>query len=448
MTEFNQQETLTQLHKLLASKSMHEIPDLLFTMHPAEIADFLENLPSKSRDLVWEGINAEHRSSILTHLHGAVRSEFLGQMGPQEVSAATEEMEADDAADIIQELPDAVQDTVLRSMDAQNRLRLTSVLSYSEHTAGGLMNIDIIPIRADASLDVVIRYLKQLDNIPQKTDHLIVVDRANHYLGDLSIFDILLADPKQKVAELITEAVAIPCDLSDTEVAKLFEQQDLVSVAVVNSDNLLLGRITIDDVVDVIQEEAEHTVRSLVGLGEDDMFGPTINSAKRRAIWLGINLATAFLAAWVIGVFAETIEQMVALAVLLPVVASMGGISGTQTLTITIRGIALSQLDKNNFISLIFKEVSVAFLNGLVWAVLIAIVTILWFKNIVLGGIIGLAIMINFLVAAFFGVVIPFTLKRYNIDPAIAGGVLLTTVTDVVGFLLFLGLAAWLLVVS
>ena len=440
------QDPLTQLHELLASKSLDRVRDLLSEMHPSEIADFLESLPGKSREKIWDLIDLDREGDVLTHLQDAVRSEHLEQMRPQEVAAATKDMETDDAADVIQDLPEDVQDTVLLSMDEQNRIRLASVLSYPEDTAGGLMNTDVIPIRADVSLDVVIRYLRRVEDIPEKTDNLMVVDRENQYLGTLSVVDILVGDPEAFVGDLMNEETAISADLSDNEVAKMFEQRDLVSAAVVNDEGMLLGRITVDDVVDVIQEEAEQTVRSMAGLGDDDMFAPIFTSTKRRAVWLGINLVTAFLGAWVIGRFEDTIQQLVALAVLMPIVAGMGGVAGSQTLTIAIRGIALGQLSKSNARALMFKEAAVGLLNGLVWACVVSVIVILWFGDVSLGFIIGLAMIINLIVAAFAGAVIPMGLKRYGIDPAIAGGVLLTTVTDVVGFMTFLGLASIFLV--
>ena len=440
------QNTLSQLHELLVTKSSDRVNDLLTEMHPSEIADFLESLPSKSREKIWALIDLNREGDILAHLQDAVRSELLEQMQPQEVAEVTKDLETDDVADIIQDLPEGVQDSVLRSMDEQNRLRLASVLSYPEDTAGGLMNTDVIPIRADVALDVVSRYLRRVENIPEKTDNLMIVDRENQYLGTLSVIDILVSDPEASVGELMKEDSGISADLSAKEVAKVFEQRDLVSAAVVNGNGMLLGRITVDDVVDVIQEEAEQTVRSMAGLGDYDMFAPIFSSTKRRAIWLGINLATAFLGAWVIGRFEDTIQQLVALAVLMPIVAGMGGVAGSQTLTIAIRGIALGQLGKSNAGALMFKEVSVGLLNGLIWASVVSVIVIFWFEDTLLGVIIGLAMIVNLVVAGLAGAVIPMGLKRYGIDPAIAGGVLLTTVTDVVGFMTFLGLASLFLV--
>ncbi|MCH9048324.1 MAG: magnesium transporter [Proteobacteria bacterium] len=445
-TQNNSLDTLSQLHELLASKSLDRVSDLLTEMHPAEIADFLECLPVKSREKIWGLISVDREGDVLAHLQDAVRSELLEHMQPQEVAEATKDLETDDVADIIQDLPEGVQDSVLLSMGEQNRLRLASVLSYPEDTAGGLMNTDVIPIRADVTLDVVTRYLRRVENIPEKTDNLMVVDRKNQYLGALSVIDILISDPEASVGELMKEECGISADLSASEVAKVFEQRDLVSAAVVNGDGILLGRITVDDVVDVIQEEAEHAVRSMAGLGHDDMFAPIFTSTKRRAVWLGINLATAFLGAAVIGRFEDTIQQLVALAVLMPIVAGMGGVAGSQTLTIAIRGIALGQLSKSNARALMLKESAVGLLNGLMWACVVSVIVVFWFDDTSLGFIIGLAMMINLIVAAFAGAVIPMGLNRYGIDPAIAGGVLLTTVTDVVGFMTFLGLASLFLV--
>ncbi len=440
------QDILSQLHELLASKSLDRVHDLLAEMHPAEIADFLECLPGKSRERIWGLIDVDREGDVLAHLQDAVRSDLLEHMQPQEVAEATKDLETDDVADILQDLPEDVQDSVLLSMDEQNRLRLASVLSYPEDTAGGLMNTDVIPVRADVTLDVVIRYLRRVENIPEKTDNLMVIDRENQYLGTLSVIDILIGDPEASVGELMKKETCIPTNLSANEVAKVFEQRDLVSAAVVNRDGMLLGRITVDDVVDVIQEEAEQTVRSMAGLGDDDMFAPIFTSTKRRALWLGINLATAFLGAAVIGRFEDTIQQLVALAVLMPIVAGMGGVAGSQTLTIATRGIALGQLNKSNARALMIKEVAVGLLNGLAWACVVSVIVFFWFGDTLLGFIIGLAMMINLIVAALAGAVIPMGLKRYGIDPAIAGGVLLTTVTDVVGFMTFLGLASIFLV--
>ncbi len=437
-------ELQKQLHGLLAKKPppLNQIRNLLLKMHVAEAADLLESMPSKLRGKVWGVIDLERQGDILSHLQDEVKAEFLEQMHPQEVVVATKALETDDAADIIQELPEDVQDAILLSMDNQNRARLALALSYPKNTAGGLMNTDIVSVRADVSLDVVMRYLRRVEHIPEKTDKLMVVDRENRYLGVLPVISAIVGDPDATVGELTREENGISATLSANEVATMFERRDLVSAAVVNDDGLLLGRITVDDVVDVIQAEADQVVMNMAGLHKVDMFSPVFASVKNRAMWLGINLVTAFLAAWVIGRFEETIRHLVALAILMPIVAGMGGVAGSQTLTIAVRGIALDQLGKSNARALMIKELAVGLLNGVFWACVIGGIVVLWFGSAALGVIMGLAMIVNLIAAALAGATIPLVLKRYGVDPAIAGGVLLTTVTDVVGFFTFLGLAA------
>ncbi len=417
-------------------------------LHPSEIADLLESLPARDRENLWKLIGSDLEGQVLSHAQDGVRSGLLEHMQPHEVAAATENLETDDATDIIQDLADNVVDEVLGSMDEHNRARLEKALSYPEDTAGGLMNSLVLSVYDNVDLNVVIRYLRMKGEVPEKSDSLIVVDRNNHYQGMLPFVKILTNDPAAKVADVMnTEIEAFPTDMSANEVARLFEQRDLYSVAVVDEEKAPLGRITIDDVVDVIRDQGDHSLMSMAGLDEDDdMFAPVIVSAKRRALWLGINLATAFLAAWVIGLFAGTIEQLVALAVLMPIVASMGGIAGSQTLTIVIRGLALGQLGPANSRALLLKEIAVGMLNGVIWASVVGLIAGLWFNSASLGLVIGSAMIVNLFVAAFFGALIPLWLKKMQIDPALAGGVILTTVTDVIGFLVFLGLASMFLI--
>ncbi len=417
----------------------------LDALHPSEIADLLESLPKKDRTLIWEFIPHNDRGDVLSHAQDPVRAGLLEQMPPEEVADVTKSLDADDIADILNDLPESVVDDVLFSMDIQDRQRLASVLSYSEDSAGGLMNPDIISVRADVTLDVVSRYLRQKGQLPDQTVSLMVVDRENSYLGVLRLIDVLTKSPDATVGEFLDSGVKFPADDPAREVARVFEQRDIFSAAVVDVNNKLLGVITVDDVLDVIQEQAEQTMRNMDGLVDDDMFSPLLVSARYRALWLGINLMAAFLASYVVGRFEETIQQLVALAVLMPVVASMGGVAGSQALNITIRGLSTGQITKVNSGLLINKEVGVGILNGLTWALVVAVVAIFWFDNYALGAIIGLAMVINLIVAAYSGVVIPLFLKKIGIDPAIAGGVLLITVTDVVGFATFLGLATFYL---
>lgn len=434
------------LHEALEKGDIELARDIVATLHPSEIADVIESMPSRDRDKIWQLIDPELEGDVLSHMQDAVRTEFLEQMHPDKLADATKMLDVDDVADILQDLPDEVADTVLRSMDQQNLERLSSVLTYPEDTAGGLMNIDVVSVRADVSLDAVARYLRLLGEIPAKTDNLMVVDRDNNYLGVLPLTELLVRGPETTVGAWMEEEAYLSANTPTSEVAKLFEQRDLVSAAVIDDEGHLLGRITIDDVVDVIQDAAEQAVRSMAGLGEDDMFSPVFVTTKRRAIWLGINLLTAFLAAWVIGRFEDTIQELVALAVLMPVVAGMGGIAGSQTLTIAIRGIALGQIVKTNIKPLLIKELTVGTINGVLWSCVVATIVILWFDSLLLGIVIGVSMIINLVIAALAGASIPLVLKRFGIDPAIAGGVILTTVTDVVGFMTFLGLATIFLV--
>lgn len=443
-TEQNTTSSIDQLRQAILAEDVRLAQSYLSELHPSEIAHLLESLPGKEVDIVWQMLGPELEGEVLSHVQDNVRARLLEQIHPQELAEITKDLDSDDVADIIQDLPEDMHDSVLLAMDVQNRQRLASLLSYPEDAAGGLMNVDVIPVRADATLATVSRYLRFLarrDGIPEQTDNLMVVDRDNKYLGVLPLTTLVTSDPDISINEVMEEETGIHPDLSATEVAKAFEQRDLVSAAVVDDDNVLLGRITVDDVVDVIQQEAETTVRSMAGLGDDDIFSPVLVSTRYRAVWLGINLLTAFLAAWVIGRFEGSIEQLVALAVLMPIVASMGGIAGSQTLTIATRGIALGHLTRINARSFLNKEIAISVINGSLWALVVSIIAVLWFDNTGLGVVIGIAMIINLLVAALAGALIPLILNHFGIDPAVAGGVILTTITDVVGFMTFLGLA-------
>ena len=439
----NTHEHLRLLTGNLDSGALSQIRRQVNELHPAEIANLLESLPLQHRRIVWELTNPELAGDILVEVNDEVRQGLIEHTDEQDLISAAVSLETDDLADIFEDLPQAVLHQVVRSMSNQDRRRLQSVMSHDEDSAGGLMNPDVVTIRPNVDLDVVLRYLRQRGELPDNTDKLFVVDREDRYLGILYISDLLTQSKKESVSSvMLTDQKALPPTLSATEVALFFENYNLLSAPVVDEKNHLLGRITVDDVVDVIRDEADRSILNLAGLDEDDdMFAPVIRSAKRRAVWLGINLFTAFLAAWVIGLFAATIEQIVALAVLMPIVASMGGIAGSQTLMLVIRGIALNQIGKSNARWLLWKELAVGGLNGLLWASVVAVITGLWFQNQALGLLIGAALVINLIGAALAGATIPLTLKRLNIDPAIAGGVILTTVTDVIGFFSFLGLA-------
>jgi len=442
------QQQLTPVYKAIDSGQEASVIKLINSLHPAEIAFLIESLPDEEqRDKIWKLVAIEHKGETLNHLNDYIRAQFIEDMPTSELVVTARDMDHDDLADLLPDLPEVVTRILLQSMESQHRKRLESVLSYDEDTAGGLMNTDTISIRADITLETVMRYLRFLGHIPDTTDNLMVVNYDGIYQGVLYLSDLLTHDPELYVSSVMnTDLHGINASTDKAEVAALFERRDLITAPVVDDNGYLLGRITIDDIVDVIRDEGEHTFMSQAGLSEeDDMFAPVLTSSKRRAVWLGVNLLTALLASFVIGLFQPTIEKVVALAVLMPIVASMGGIAGSQTLTLVIRGMALGQLSDQNYRSLMFKELSVSLLNGVLWAIVLAVISGIWFANETLALVIGIAIIINLLVAAFSGVAIPLLLDKFGADPALAGGVFLTTVTDVIGFFAFLGLASVML---
>ena len=441
------EEQIIALSDALETGTMQHARGMLNELSPAEIAHLLESLPHTERNIIWELVDPEKEGEVLIQLGEELRSTLIRNMSLQDLVSATEGMDVDDLADFIQSLPDRVTTQVLTSLDTQHRERLEAVLSYPEDSAGGLMNTDTITVRSEVTLDVVLRYLRILDQLPDNTDSLFVTTRDNRFVGTLPLSEILTNDPELTVDSVMKRDIeVIKASMEDDDVAKIFETHDLFSAPVVDENMKLLGRITVDDVVDVIREEAEHSVLGMAGLTEEeDLFAPAIPSARRRAIWLGINLLTAFMASWVVSNFEGTLEKIVTIAVLMNIVASMGGIAGSQTLTLVIRGLALGQVSRSNRGWLVNKEIIVGLLNGIGWAIVIALIAVLWFDDLQIGYVIAAAIIINLFVAAFSGVAIPILLIKLNIDPAIAGSVILTTITDIVGLFAFLGLATMFL---
>lgn len=441
--EATTQNTLDKLTLALDSGTFIDVRRMLNGLPPADVAHLLESSPPKFRHILWQMLDDDNEGKVVSELSDELQLQFLSDMEAAKVAELMEGLEDDDVADILQQLPVRITSEVLKSMGQQDRARLERVMLYPEDSAGGLMNTDTITIRAHMTLDVVLRYLRRHEELPQATDKLIVVSRSDKYIGLLPLRTLLVSGPSASVREkMVTDVDPIPVDMPDDEVARLFERNDWISAPVVDETGRLVGRITIDDVVDVIREDADHSLMSMAGLDEDeDTFAPVFRTAPRRAMWLGINLITAFIASGVINLFQDTIEKVVALAVLMPIVASMGGIAGTQTLTVLVRGIALGQISKTNQMWLINREVLTGMLNGALWAVVVAVAASLWFSDWTIGLIIGAAMVINLVTAAFIGAVLPLLMTRFKIDPALAGGVVLTTVTDVVGFVSFLGLA-------
>jgi len=439
-------ETQDQLHAFLdalESRAFDDVRRMLRGMSAAETARLIESSPQRARNLLWQLIDKDEEGEVLQYLDEEIAAYFLRHRNTEDILSLVEGFDADDFADLLQELPKTVTQQVLDSLDDQNRYRIETILSYPEDTAGGLMDTDIISIRPDISLDAVLRYLRRHESLPDTTDNLHVVNRQGKFVGILPLTKLLTKDPRMSVREAMNcDARAIPASTPDREVAQIFEREDLVTAPVVDDNGILLGRITIDDVVDVILEGADHSLMSMAGMDEDeDTFAPVWKTTRRRAVWLGINLLTAFLASWVIGLFEGTLEKVVALAVLMPIVASMGGIAGNQTLTLVIRGMALGHVGSANARWLLSKEMAVGFLNGVMWSTVVGIIAAFWFNDPLLGVVLAAAMIINLLIAAMAGASLPMLLDKLGIDPALSGGVILTTVTDVVGFVSFLGLA-------
>ena len=440
----NTKVNLEVLQERLNSGRMRSARIMVNSLYPSEIARLLESLPLKDRAVLWEIVNSEIEGDVLVELAEEVRDGLIEGMATEDLIAAAGGMQIDDLADLLADLPEAVTQEVLQSLDNQDHERLKQVLAYDEESAGGLMNVDIVTVRPDVTLEVVTRYLRAVGEITDRTDSIFVVSRDNSYLGTLFLSRLVTRDPDEMVANVMsTDVMPIPAQTPSTQVVWEFENRDLLSAPVVDDNFRVLGRITVDDVVDVIRDEAEHSLMSAAGLDEeDDMFAPVVKSATRRALWLGVNLATAFLAAAVVDLFQTTLDKIVLLAVLMPVVPSMGGVAGSQSLTIITRAIALGQINRANAIGILRKEVLVGVLNGFGWAIVVAFFTYLWFGDWRIGGIIGAAMIINLIIAAAAGFSIPLILRRLRVDPALAGGVVLTTVTDVVGYMAFLGLGA------
>jgi magnesium transporter len=435
---------LEKLNALVASGTYSQIKNLIDILKPADIAALLESTPFEQRAVIWNLIDNERQSEILQELNEDLVSDLLADTSTDEVVSLLGQVESDDdLTDILQQLPDAITQQLLRSMDTQDRARVENLLSYGEDTAGGLMDTDTVSVRARVTVDVVLRYLRRHIELPAMTDNIFVVNHRDEYIGLLPLRRLLVSDPSMTVREvMVTDIDPIDAETHESEVASIFSRYDLVSAPVIDSNGLLLGRITIDDVVDVIKDEADHSLLSMAGLTEDDdAFAPIWRSARSRAVWLGANLLTAFLASAVISLFEDTIAQVVALAVLMPIVASMGGVAGSQTLTLVIRSMAQGQLVDSNMAWMLRRELAVGIINGAVWAVVVAIGAYLMFDDFTLGLVIAMALLINLAAAAFSGATLPRLLQKLNIDPAVAGTVVLTTITDVVGFMSFLGLA-------
>jgi magnesium transporter len=439
----NDNSLLARLGNAIDTGTLNQVRHILNNLSPPDIAHQLETAPPRLRNILWEIVDPEISGEVLQELSDDIQLEFLNQMDGAEVASMTEGLDVDDIVDILQQLPDRVIPEVLKAMSVQDRLRVESVLTYNEDTAGGLMDTEVITVRPDITVDVVLRYLRRFEELPDITDNLFVVSRNDTFLGTLPLSKMLTSSPSTSVREVMdTEVEAIHVNLTDSDVAQLFQRQDLVSAPVVDDQHRLVGRITIDDVVDVIVEDADHSLLAMAGLSDtEDTFSSISRTAPRRALWLGLNLLTAILASSAISLFEATLEKVVALAILMPIVASMGGVAGSQTLTVVIRGMALGQIERDNLKWLLSKEFAVGALNGMLWAVVMGAIVSVWFDDWTIALVIAAAMAINLVAAAVAGTLLPVMLRSLKIDPALAGSVILTTVTDIVGFVSFLGLA-------
>ncbi len=442
--EFDQaHNTLQEITEALENGRFVHVRRQLQDMEPEDIAHLLEASPRKARNVLWQLTDPEDYGEILDELNEDVKDALVSKMAPEKLAEATEGMDTDDVAYVLRSLPDDLSREVLDQMDTADRLRVETALSYPEDTAGGLMNTDVITIRGDVDIDVVLRYLRMKGELPEATDALYVIDADSRLIGHLSLTALITAQVDVQVSEIMDDAdEAINVETKDSDVASLFERRNWVSAPVVDENQHLVGRITIDDVVDVIREDAEHSMMSMAGMDDDeDTFAPVFQSARKRSIWLGANVLAALAAASVSNMFEATLDQMAAIAVLMTIVPSMGGVAGNQTVALVIRGLALGHIGDSNKRELLLKEAAIGFLNGILWALIIGAIVVAWKGEWMLGGIISAAMMTNLFVAGVAGVMVPVILKKMNIDPALAGGMALTTITDVVGLSVFLGLA-------
>ncbi len=448
MDEEELEEIRTVVLQAIEEHSSQHIRSLLERLHPADIANLLESITPDQRQRLWPELPLELMGEVLIEVPEGVQKSLMETLSPQLLARAILTLDIDEIADLFPDLPDEITARVLFDLDQEARQDLDAVLAWPEDTAGGLMNVDTVTIRANVRLEVVQRYLRILGELPEYTDQLFVVDQQNRLKGALSLPAILTSDGSDLVSEIMeTDPVSFTTLVEDEKVAAAFERYNLISAAVVDEDDILLGRITIDDAVDVIREEADHTMMARAGLDEeDDIFAPVVRTSGKRALWLGVNLVTALLASTVIRSFEATIEQVVALAALMTIIASMGGNAGTQTLTIVIRGMGTGTITSLNAWQVMKKEILVGAFNGLIWAMVIAGITALWYHDVYLGVVIAAAMAVNLLFAASAGVALPLLVERMGIDPALAAGVALTTVTDIVGFFSVLGLAYLFLV--
>ncbi len=442
----NSEKKLSTVINDLEKERENSVKNTLSSLSPYEIARLLESIEPKRREVLWQLIDQDDEGEVLKELVEDVRQNIIEEMDAEELIAATQDLELDDLADILNDLPNQITDQVIKALDQEDQVRLESVISFEEDTAGGLTNPNILTIRRGISINGLIRYLRSLEQLPSNTNYIYVINRHNEYLGSVKLLD-LFTDNRDKPIESIMDQSVQPINatVKANDVAIEFQNLDLISAPVVDSNDRLLGEITVDDVVDVIQDQANSEIFNMAGLDdEDDIFAPVFLSSRRRAVWLGANLVTAFIVASAVSLFQDALDRIVILAVLMPIVASMGGVAGNQTLILVIRGVAMGRIQTSNAFRLLTREFLVALVNGVFWSVIVSVLAVLFFNTTwSIGLIVGASMLINILASSIAGVSIPFLLRRMGIDPALASGVLMVTLTDVLGFVTFLGLASW-----
>ena len=446
MEPIEQENNLNQLLESSSELSQDEIRNLLKKLSSSEIAHALESSPPKQRKLFFSLLETDEEGDVLVDLGEEIQQELVSNISNEELAEAVKELEPDETVDILQNLPEDRMNTILSKMSYRDRKRIEIGLTYPENTAGGLLNTDVISVRPSHSIEVVINYLRDQEELPVNTDKIFVVNKDDEYIGEIAISKIITCKPNLTVREIMsTSSNPILVSQDDKEVATIFERNDIISSAVIDESGKLIGRITIDDVLDVIREDADQNFLGMAGVAEDT-FAPPGRAARSRVFWLSMNLLTAFIASMTINIFKDVLDQIVYLAILMPIVASMGGVAATQTLTIVLRGLTLEQINSSNLRWLFKRELAVSILNGLVLSILVGLVTYFWFHEITLALLISFALIINLVSSVIAGVFVPIILRRLNQDPAISGSVVVTTVTDVIGFLSFLGLATVFLI--
>ena len=446
MEEVSNKKNIDIIFDDSSNLSINQIKRLLDKMSSSEIAHALESSPPKQRKFLFSLLETNEEGDVLFELGEEIQQDLISEISNDELSEAVKELELDEIVDILQNLPEERTKNILSKMSLRDRKRIEEGLEYPDDTAGGLLNTDVISVRPHHSLELVLRYLRNQEELPENTDKIFVVSKNDIYVGELSISKIITSDPSLIVREIMdTDILPLEATQNDKEVAIFFERNDLVSSAVIDEEKKLLGRITIDDVVDVIREDADQNFLGMAGVAEDT-FAPPGRAAKSRVFWLSMNLITAFIASLTINIFQDVLDKVVYLAILMPIVASMGGVAATQTLTIVLRGLTLEQINASNLNWLFKRELAVSILNGIVLSILVGLTTFIWFEEIILSFLISTALIINLISSVIAGIFVPLILRKLNQDPAIAGSVVVTTVTDVIGFLSFLGLATIFLI--